>query len=77
MNFEPKISEINYDDSSNVKLYLLERDIDIIYGEVNIDSIEEKLGHLSSILKELGDKKGKIDMSNEDYLAKTVFTEKK
>ena len=77
MNFEYKFTEINYEDALNVKLYIKEKDVDVIYGEVNIDNIEEKLSHLSSILKELGDKKGKIDISNEDYLAKSVFTERK
>lgn len=74
--FNYSFSEINYDDSTNVKMTIKERDIDVIYGNIAIDSIEEKLTHLSSILKELGDKKGKIDMSSENYLAKTVFVEK-
>ncbi|MBQ9313817.1 MAG: FtsQ-type POTRA domain-containing protein [Clostridia bacterium] len=77
LGFQYNFSEINYDDSTNVKLYIKENDIDIIYGEILLDTIEEKLGHLSSILLQLGDKKGKIDMSNEDYLARTVFTERK
>lgn len=69
-------SEINYDDPTNVKMTIRERDIDVVYGNIAIDSIEEKLTHLSSILKELGNKKGKIDMSSENYLEKTVFVEK-
>ena len=77
IGFQYHFSEINYDDSTNVKLYIKEKDIDVIYGEIFIDTIEEKLGHLKSILLQLGDKKGKIDMSNEDYLARTVFTERK
>ena len=77
INFGYTFNEINYDDSTNVKLFIKERDIDIIYGEISIYNIEEKLGHLSSILAQLGDKHGKIDMSNDDYLARTVFTERK
>ena len=77
INFGYQFSEINYDDSTNVKLYIQEKDLDIVYGEINIHTIEEKLGHLSSIIIQLGDKAGKIDMSNEDYLARTVFTERK
>lgn len=77
IDFPYSFSEINYDDSTNVKLYIKEKDIDIIYGEIVQDTIEEKIGHLASILLQLGDKKGKIDMSNEDYLARTVFTERK
>lgn len=76
-NFNYTFKEINYDDSTNVKLYITEKDVDIVYGDVDIDNIEEKLSHLSSILDRLGEKKGKLDMSAEDYLAKTVFTEKK
>lgn len=77
IGFQYTFSEINYDDSTNVKLYIREKEIDIVYGEISLDTIEEKLGHLRSILLQLGDKKGKVDMSNEDYLARTVFTEKK
>lgn len=75
-DFTYSFSEINYDDSTNVKMTIREKDIDVIYGNIVINNIEEKLTHLSSILKELGDKKGKIDMSSENYLAKTVFVEK-
>lgn len=74
--FNYSFSEINYDDSTNVKMTISERNIDVVYGNIVIDSIEEKLTHLSSILKELGNKKGKIDMSSENYLEKTVFVEK-
>ena len=77
IGFKYKFSEINYDDSTNVKLYIKEKDIDVVYGEIIIDNIEEKLGHLASILAKLGDKSGKIDMSNEDYLARTVFIQSK
>ena len=76
-NFNYNFTEINYDDSTNVKLYIKEKEIDIIYGAITIDNIEEKLSHLASILQNLQGKEGKIDMSNEDYLARTVFTEKK
>lgn len=76
-NFGYNFKEINYNDLTNVKLYIAEIDTDIIYGNIFIDDIEEKLSHLSSILKELNGKSGKIDMSDENYLAKTVFTEKK
>ena len=77
INFEYTFNEVNYDDSTNVKLYIADRDMDIIYGSVYLEDIEEKLSHLSSVLKKLGNKKGKIDMSSESYLSKTVFTEKK
>lgn len=76
-NFKHKFTEINYNDSTNVKIYIKENEIDVIYGEIFKDNIEEKLGHLSSIIENLKNKKGKIDMSNEDYLERTVFTEKK
>lgn len=77
INFKYVFNEINYDDSTNVKLYIKENDTDIIYGEIIKENIEEKLGHLASILEQLEGKPGKIDMSNEDYLARTVFTERK
>lgn len=76
IKFPYHFSEINYDDITNVKLSMREKEIDIIYGEIVRENIEEKLGHLASILEKLGDKSGKIDMSNEDYLARSVFTGK-
>lgn len=77
INFGHQFSEINYDDSTNVKLYIRDKDIDIIYGEIMVSTIEEKLGHLKSILEQLQDQRGKIDMSNENYLERTVFTKRK
>ena len=77
INFNYKFSEINYDDLANVKLYIKDKDIDIVYGDILINTIEEKLGHLKSILEQLGDQQGKIDMSNENYLERTVFTKRK
>lgn len=77
IDFEYTFNEINYDDLANVKLYIASKDIDIVYGNIYLDEIEEKLNRLSSVIEKLGNKKGKIDMSDDDYLSKTVFTEKK
>lgn len=77
INFEYTFDEINYDDLANVKLYIASNDIDIVYGNIYLDEIEEKLNCLSSVIKRLNTQKGKIDISNDDYLSKTVFTEKK
>lgn len=76
IDFKYKFSEINYDDPTNVKLYISQIDLDVVYGNVDISNVEEKISHLSSIIEKLNGKKGNLDMSNEDYLARTVFTEK-
>ena len=76
-NFNYSISEINYDDSSNVKLYIKDKDLDVLYGEINIGDIEDKLTYLSSAIEklhELGDKKGTINISSDKYKESMVFT---
>ncbi len=75
--FAHNISEINYDDSSNVKLYIRDIDLDVLYGEIDINDIEDKLTYLSSVIEklhEMGDKKGTINISSDKYKESMVFT---
>ena len=74
--FPYHISEINYESISNVKFWVQEEDIEIVYGEINRNTIEEKLESIEEILKNVKGKKGKVDISSESYLERTVFTER-
>ena len=74
--FPYHISEINYESISNVKLWVNEEDIEIVYGEINRNNLEEKLERIKEILKDIKGKKGKIDISSENYIERTVFTER-
>ena len=46
-NFEYSISEINYESISNVKMWVAEEDIEIIYGEIDRNVISDKLKYIS------------------------------
>ena len=76
-NFKYTIAEINYESISNVKIWVEEEDIEIIYGEIDRNAIEDKLSYIEEILNKTSGKKGKIDISSKDYLdGKMVFTER-
>ena len=74
--FPYTFSEINYESVGNVKIWVLEEDIEIVYGEINRNTILEKIRYLSGILQKVKGKKGKIDLSSSNYLEKAVFTER-
>lgn len=75
--FEYTISEINYESISNVKVWVKDVEIEIIYGEIDRNMIGDKLGYIEEILNKTKGKKGKIDISSSNYLdGKMVFTER-
>ena len=75
-NFPHSIFEINYESISQVKLWVKDYDIDIIYGEIDKNLITDKLNYLEGVLKKLKGKSGELDISSEKYLEKTIFTER-
>ena len=75
-NFPYSIYEINYESVSEVKMWVKDYDIDIVYGEIDKNLISDKLNYLSGILETLRNKKGKLDLSSNNYLEKTIFTER-
>lgn len=76
-DFAYTIAEINYESISNVRLWVKEEEIEIIYGEIDRNDIEDKLAYIEEILNRTKGKKGKIDISSTNYLdEKMVFTER-
>lgn len=75
MDFPYSIHEINYESIREVKIWMKDFDIDIVYGEIDKSLISDKLNYLSQILEKLKDKKGKLNISSDHYLEKTIFTE--
>ena len=75
-NFPYSISEINYESISNVKMWVAEEDVEIIYGEIDKNIIIDKLNYIAGILIKVKGKSGRLDVSSSDYLEKTVFTER-
>lgn len=75
-NFEFKIAEINYESISNVKIWVEGEEIEIIYGEIDRNIIGDKLNYISAILNKIKGKNGRLDASSNEYLKKTVFTER-
>lgn len=75
-NFKYSIAEINYESINNVKMWLEGEDIEIIYGGIDKSIISDKLSFIEGILKKISGKSGKLDISSEDYLKESVFTER-
>ncbi len=75
-NFPYIIEEINYESISEVKVWVKNTDIDIIYGEIDENQITDKLNYLNEILKKLEGKAGKLDISSSNYVEKMIFSEK-
>ena len=75
-DFNYSISEINYESISNVKMWVREEDVEIIYGEIDRNIIIDKLNYISEILNKIKGKGGTLDISSDNYLEKTVFTER-
>lgn len=74
--FQYNIYEIDYEKISEVKFWVKDFDIDIIYGDIDKNLIADKLNYLSEVLKKLNGKKGKLNISSDNYLEKTIFTER-
>lgn len=74
--FEYTISEINYTDTEALIISVEELDVDINYGKIEKSILAEKINYLNGILKKLEKKKGMLDISSNNYLEKTIFTER-
>ena len=75
-NFNYIITEINYEDLEKVELTIKEKDIKIIYGEIQKELLSDKIMYLNEVLKQLEDKKGVLDISSTNYTEKGIFSEK-
>lgn len=71
--FNYTIYEINYESIGEVKLWVKQEDIEIIYGDIDKNLIGEKLTYLEEMLKRVTGKKGRLDMSDEKYYEKSIF----
>ncbi len=75
--FNYTIAEINYESINNVKIWVKEEEIEIIYGAIDRNVISDKIAYIKEILNKVKGKKGKLDISGSDYLeGKMVFTER-
>ena len=74
-SFNYTIYEINYESISKVKIWVKEEDIEIIYGNIDKNLIGEKLVALEQMLKKLSGKKGKLDISDEEYYKNSIFSD--
>jgi len=75
-DFNYTITEISYEDLEKVELSIKEKDIKIIYGEIQKELLRDKIMYLNEVLKKLDDKKGVLDISSTNYTEKGIFSEK-
>lgn len=73
--FKYNIYEINYESIGEVKLWVKEEDIEVIYGDIDKNIISEKLNYLEQMLKSIEGRKGKLDISDEKYYEKSIFVD--
>lgn len=76
-NIPYTINEIDYESASEVKLWIKESDIEIVYGEIKKEILIDKLNYLSEVMKTLiaEGKRGSVDVSSDTYLEETIFTD--
>ena len=75
ISFNYTVSEINYTDSEEIRLSIEEQNIQIIYGAIEREILNDKMTYLNEVLKKLKDKKGTLDISSTNYSEKVIFTE--
>ena len=75
-DFEYQIKEIDYTDTENLIIYMKEMDVNIDFGKIEHEVLSEKINYLNGILKRLKGKKGNLNISSNNYLEKTIFTER-
>lgn len=73
--FKYNIYEINYESIGEVKLWVKEEDIEVIYGDIEKNIISEKLNYLEQMLKSIEGRKGRLDISAEKYYEKSIFSD--
>lgn len=73
--FNYTIYEVNYDSIGEVKIWVKEEDIEIIYGEIDKNLIGEKLTALEQMLKKVSGRKGRLDISDENYYKNSRFVD--
>lgn len=73
--FKYTINEINYESISKVKVWVKEEDVEIIYGNIEKNLISEKLVALEQMLKKLNGRKGRLDVSDEEYYKNSIFSD--
>ena len=75
IEFNYSISNIDYEKSDNVSFNVDEASIYVVYGEMNKNIMSDKLMYLKEIIKKSIENgyKGKLDISAEDYLSKSVL----
>ena len=75
IDFKYTISEINYTDADKMRVLIDEVDVEIIYGTVETEILNDKMTYLNEVLNKLEDKKGTLDISSENYSEKIIFAE--
>lgn len=75
IGFDYTISEINYTDTEEMRISINEMNIEIVYGTIERNILNDKMTYLNEVLKELENKKGTLDISSSNYSEKVIFKE--
>ena len=71
-----EINYLGYDDSEKIRFSLVNENLDILYGQLKKEQVNDKLLYLNAILKKAKEKnlKGYLDMSADNYYEKSVLS---
>lgn len=77
VNFEYKISEINYQDPENVIISVVDENVDmeieVEYGSIEREILGEKISYVNEMLKRIEYKRGVLSINKEDYNKESIF----
>ena len=78
IDFEHRISSIDYTNSNDLNFYIKDLDINISYGTIDKNTINDKMIYLKEIIKTCIERgfKGELDISSENYLENAIFKKK-
>lgn len=78
IDFEHKISSIDYTNSTDLAFYIKDLDINISYGTIDKNIINDKMIYLKEIINTCIERnfKGELDISSDNYLENAILKKK-
>ena len=78
IDFEYRISSMDYTNLNNLKFYIIDLDINISYGVIDKNAVNDKMIYLKEILNTCikNGYKGELDISSDNYLENAIFKKK-
>ena len=78
IDFEYRISSMDYSNTNNLEFYIMDLDINVSYGEIDKNNLSEKMIYLKEILNACikNGFKGELDISSDNYYENAILNKK-